>query len=126
MNNQDLIAIGKYLYGERWQSPLSREINVSDRTIRAWLQGTRKISEGAADEIYQLAAVKQFEASLPLLEDTFRQNGIPEMIELTVHSGNTESIHKHPWSNEADYYIKTWLASMLTESGIPAEVKRLS
>jgi hypothetical protein len=27
---------GEALYGERWQSPLSRDLGVTDRTIRNW------------------------------------------------------------------------------------------
>lgn len=27
---------GEALYGERWQSPLSRDLGVTDRTVRNW------------------------------------------------------------------------------------------
>ena len=35
---QDILKLaGEALYGERWQSPLSRDLGVTDRTIRNWL-----------------------------------------------------------------------------------------
>lgn len=30
---------GEALYGRRWQTPLSRDLGVSDRTIRNWAAG---------------------------------------------------------------------------------------
>jgi len=33
-----LAQVGEALYGQRWQSELARELNVSDRTMRRWLQ----------------------------------------------------------------------------------------
>jgi hypothetical protein len=31
-----LILSGQALYGDRWQSPLSRDLGVTDRTVRNW------------------------------------------------------------------------------------------
>ena len=37
MRPADLLrAAGQVLYGERWQSPLARDLGVSDRTMRRW------------------------------------------------------------------------------------------
>lgn len=30
---------GEVLYGDRWQSPLSRDLEVTDRTMRNWSSG---------------------------------------------------------------------------------------
>jgi hypothetical protein len=30
---------GEVLYGDRWQTPLSRDLGVTDRTIRNWAAG---------------------------------------------------------------------------------------
>ena len=36
----DLISrVGRALYGERWQTPLARELGVADRTVRRWVSG---------------------------------------------------------------------------------------
>lgn len=32
-----LAAAGKALYGERWQSPIARDLATTDRTVRNWL-----------------------------------------------------------------------------------------
>lgn len=34
-----LKSAGEALYGERWQSPLSRDLGVTDRTVRNWAAG---------------------------------------------------------------------------------------
>jgi predicted transcriptional regulator len=32
-------AVGRALYGDRWQSDIARDLGVSDRTIRRWVSG---------------------------------------------------------------------------------------
>ena len=59
MNIKDLIALGQYLHGERWQSPLSRDLRVNDRTMRHWAKGTQPIPHGVENEIYSLVANKR-------------------------------------------------------------------
>ncbi|RWI67699.1 MAG: hypothetical protein EOR19_30455 [Mesorhizobium sp.] len=34
-----LRIVGKALYGRQWQAPLSRDLGVTDRTIRNWSAG---------------------------------------------------------------------------------------
>lgn len=34
-----LRVVGEALYGRQWQRPLSRDLGVSDRTIRNWVAG---------------------------------------------------------------------------------------
>ncbi|HEE9631286.1 TPA: hypothetical protein R8E83_003567 [Escherichia coli] len=44
MNNlEKMIAVGKVVYGDQWQSPLSRALGVSDRTIRNFISGRSRI-----------------------------------------------------------------------------------
>lgn len=47
MNNKLLISAGEALYGPRWQTDLSRDLSVSDRTMRRWTAGTDDVPEGA-------------------------------------------------------------------------------
>lgn len=122
MTPNDLSAIGQYLHGERWKSPLSRDLQVSKRTVHRWADGSWDVPSGAASDLYTLAAARQAEDLAPVLADIAAQHGLPEVIELAVHQGNVESIHKRPWSNAADKRIKQALAALLTESGIPAMV----
>ncbi len=37
-----LKAAGEALYGRQWQSPLSRDLGVTDRTIRNWAAGANR------------------------------------------------------------------------------------
>jgi hypothetical protein len=41
-----LIACGEALYGSRWQTDLSEELEVADRTMRRWLAGDTPIPPG--------------------------------------------------------------------------------
>ncbi|EBI1831456.1 hypothetical protein NI479_003156 [Salmonella enterica] len=43
-NTEKLIAVGKLVYGDNWQSPVSRDIGVDSRTIRYFLKGEREIN----------------------------------------------------------------------------------
>lgn len=37
----DILRIaGEMLYGHQWQAPLSRDLNVTDRTVRNWAAGS--------------------------------------------------------------------------------------
>lgn len=51
-----LIAVGQALYGERWQSPLARDLAVADRTMRRWVAGTYPVPEGVRDDLLRLCA----------------------------------------------------------------------
>ncbi|EIN1958854.1 hypothetical protein LOI60_000672 [Salmonella enterica] len=43
-NTEKLMAVGKLVYGDNWQSPISRDIGVDSRTIRYALKGEREIN----------------------------------------------------------------------------------
>ncbi len=34
-----LVAAGRALYGERWQTPVARDLGTTYRTVRNWLDG---------------------------------------------------------------------------------------
>ena len=38
-NAELLRVVGEALYGRQWQAPLSRDLGVTDRTIRNWAAG---------------------------------------------------------------------------------------
>ena len=46
---------GESLYGARWQSELSRDLDVSDRTLRRWLAGVNDVPETLRAELRALA-----------------------------------------------------------------------
>ncbi|HHS9967632.1 TPA: hypothetical protein ACTW6G_002910 [Raoultella ornithinolytica] len=42
-NLEKMTAVGKLVYGENWQSPLSRAMDIDSRTIRRFVSGHSKI-----------------------------------------------------------------------------------
>jgi hypothetical protein len=52
MSAKIFTQIGEALYGPRWQTDLSRDISVSDRTVRRWAAGTDDVAPGAWRDIY--------------------------------------------------------------------------
>ena len=59
MTPSTLRAAGEALYGPRWQCELAREIDVADRTVRRWLDGTHAIPPGVALDLVQLLHERQ-------------------------------------------------------------------
>ena len=51
MSPEFLIEVGEALYGPQWQSELARRLNVSDRAMRHWVAGSRKIPPGIATDL---------------------------------------------------------------------------
>lgn len=50
-----LVNAGNALYGERWQTNLARDLNLSDaRRIRQWLSDDRPIPDGIFNDIAEL------------------------------------------------------------------------
>lgn len=54
MKRDLLEACGRALYGEQWQSPLSRDLDVSDRTMRRWVAGDTPIPMGLNVDLLRL------------------------------------------------------------------------
>jgi hypothetical protein len=55
MDHREMLRqAGEALYGERWQSELSRAIGVSDRTMRRWISAPYEIPGGVWNDIQQL------------------------------------------------------------------------
>lgn len=58
MNNAQLKEICEFLYGERWQSALARDLNISDRTVRGWVSETWRMPDRIDQEVYALFFAK--------------------------------------------------------------------
>jgi ribosomal protein S4 len=50
---QLLRQAGEALHGQQWQTPLARDLNVADRTLRRWLNG-ETVPPGISQELLQL------------------------------------------------------------------------
>ncbi len=59
MSARLLQEVGEALYGERWQTDLSRAINVADRTVRRWVAGDGEPGPGVYDDLLKLALERQ-------------------------------------------------------------------
>lgn len=57
MTVTELVAAGESLYGSRWRTPLAKELKLSDRIIRYYETGERRIPEHTAARIRQLADI---------------------------------------------------------------------
>jgi hypothetical protein len=49
-----LVECGQALYGERWQTPLARDLGVADRTVRRWVAGTSDVPAGLYVDLLRL------------------------------------------------------------------------
>ena len=56
-----LVACGRALYGDRWQSPLARDLGVADRTMRRWVAGSHPVPEGIAADLLKLVQERRGE-----------------------------------------------------------------
>jgi hypothetical protein len=45
---------GEALYGPRWQSDLARDLNVTDRTVRRWVEGTSNVPDRVYVDLLRL------------------------------------------------------------------------
>jgi hypothetical protein len=46
MSSRLLKRVGEALYGPRWQSEVARDLEVSDRTVRRWVDGSYDVPDG--------------------------------------------------------------------------------
>lgn len=58
MKTKLLNEIGEALYGPRWQTDLSRDLDIADRTMRRWAAGEGEPSPGAWNDIQKLLKEK--------------------------------------------------------------------
>lgn len=65
-----LTQCGQALYGERWQSPLARDLGVADRTMRRWVAGDSPVPVGVHTDLMRLCVERA--ASLDALAARLR------------------------------------------------------
>ena len=54
MTIDDLVARGRVLYGERWQSALAIDLGVTDRTVRRWVAREFSIPDDTEQKLQEL------------------------------------------------------------------------
>lgn len=73
MNVTDTLRqAGEALYGDRWQSPLSRDLGVTDRTMRNWTSGRHEAPADIFDRL--LGLLKSRGESVSKLTSTIEQH----------------------------------------------------
>lgn len=84
LTRDELVAAGRRLFGERWQTPLSRAIRVADRTVRRWVAGEWPVPPDAAAKIRALEARHVSDQALDQLDRLIAESGSPpDVIRLT-------------------------------------------
>lgn len=68
-----LVESGEALYGSRWQSELSRDLGVSDRTMRRWVADTSAMPAGLYTDLLRLTQERA--AVLDALAERLREVG---------------------------------------------------
>ena len=71
MSPDEFVAHGRALYGNRFVGPLSADLHISERTIRRWISGERKIPVGVEDDLRRIAREKFDQISAMLREDGY-------------------------------------------------------
>ena len=56
-----LMDAGEALYGDRWQTAIARDLEVSDRTVRNWTARKFPIPEGVQHDILALLSAREIE-----------------------------------------------------------------
>lgn len=66
-----LVEAGEALYGPLWQSALSRDLGINDRTMRRWVAGTHDVPTGLYLDLLRLVVERA--ATLDTLADRLRK-----------------------------------------------------
>jgi len=56
-----LKRVGEALYGPRWQSEVARDLEVSDRTVRRWVDGSYDVPDGVYLDLIRLCQERSAE-----------------------------------------------------------------
>jgi len=54
MSSRLLKRVGEALYGPRWQSEVARDLGVSDRTVRRWVDRSYDVPDGVYVDLRKL------------------------------------------------------------------------
>lgn len=57
MSAAELVAAGELVFGSRWRTPLAKALGLSDRVIRYYQSGERRISPPIAARVRSLADI---------------------------------------------------------------------
>lgn len=56
-----LVAAGRALYGERWHTPIARDLGTTYRTVRNWLDGRHPTPADLEQRLMNLLVARQIE-----------------------------------------------------------------
>lgn len=76
MSSRLLKRVGEALYGPRWQSEVARDLDVSDRTVRRWVDGSYDVPDGVYLEL--LALCQERAAELDALVEMLPRAAAPQ------------------------------------------------
>ena len=79
MSSRLLWRVGEALYGPRWQSEIARDLKVSDRTVRRWVDGSYDVPDGVFQDL--LALCQERAAELHQLVEILPRAAAPQQTE---------------------------------------------
>ncbi|HEY8343330.1 MAG TPA: hypothetical protein VIK75_10130 [Calditerricola sp.] len=74
MSSKLLTDVGRALYGDRWQTALSRDLGISDRTMRRWAAGVDDVPRGVYTDLHRIVLERAAEL----------QDLIPQLVEAST------------------------------------------
>lgn len=55
MSNRLIADVGRALWGDRWQTEMSRALDISDRTVRNWAAGAVEPRQGVYMDLLRIS-----------------------------------------------------------------------
>lgn len=131
MNNlEKMIATGKAIWGNEWQTPLSRSMTVNGRTIRNFISGRSRIPVNLSERLLTVATKELANAATEYEMKIARIKSAIEFIESDTVNGEsittdviTEIVDRYNYADEHDrkcaiddinnaIYEKTYLSDL--------------
>lgn len=113
----EIIRIGEYAFGPRWQTSLARALGVSDRTVRRWVAGVWSPAPETLARARELLIEDRVGQALAAVDDLVRQSGPVAEIHLAEPADPADPLARE---------ITRRVGAALTARGIRAEIVPVS
>lgn len=75
MTDNLITRVGRALYGDRWQAPMARDLDVHKDTVQDWRQGRSNPRPGVYVDLHRIVLERQ--ADLDELAEELKASGAP-------------------------------------------------
>jgi hypothetical protein len=101
MSSELLKRIGEFIYGDQWQAPLARDLDVGERSMRRWVAGTDPIPNGVWRELE--IRLESIDGDLQYLIDEVKHaSGLIEVHSFKVYDGRSGEMVQQPVKSTAE------------------------